>query len=154
MGVQLFLDILRSLKPSHIIRLLPKKKYSIDTCKDLPPLTETLFMTTPGLFTPADKFSCISSDSSNQVKFEAKELSSIFDDDSVNKSLMMVDKVIEGEDAQTRADPEDVMYLSSDIEMYGSSEDEFSISEARLAVCRLLFTAAETSVSLGRQREQ
>ena len=56
MGVQLFLDILRSLNPSHVIRLIPtKQSYTMDALKDLPPLTEAFLTTTPGLFTSANK---------------------------------------------------------------------------------------------------
>jgi len=55
MGVQLFLDIVRSVSPTHIIRLLPSESSHIDTRKTLPPLTETLFTSTAGLFTTADK---------------------------------------------------------------------------------------------------
>lgn len=51
MGVQLFLDIVRTVKPTHIIRLLPPFLQSVDHVRTLPPLTAEFLSTTPGLFT-------------------------------------------------------------------------------------------------------
>ena len=51
MGVQLFLDIVRTVKPTHIIRLLPPFLRSVDHVRTLPPLTAEFLTTTPGLFT-------------------------------------------------------------------------------------------------------
>ena len=51
MGVQLFLDTVRTLKPTHIIRCLPQFRQSVDYVRTLPPLTAEYMSTTPGLFT-------------------------------------------------------------------------------------------------------
>jgi len=48
MGVQLFLDTVRTLKPTHIIRCLPHFRQSVDYVCTLPPLTAEYMSTTPG----------------------------------------------------------------------------------------------------------
>lgn len=53
MGIPLFLDIVRSLHPSHIIRLLYKQQRTVESVRELCPLTSELLKSTPGLVTKA-----------------------------------------------------------------------------------------------------
>lgn len=120
MGVQLFLDIVRSLKPSHIIRFLSKESCVTDTIRHLPPLTEELFTSTPGLFTPADGAAgTISQSAMPQQQFTQETWQTSIPEDV----LVGVEEGLDEDVDRT---------LSSDLEMYGSSEEEFCISDARL----------------------
>ena len=128
MGVHLFLDVVRSLKPSHIIRLLSKESYVVDTIRHLPPLTEKLFTSTPGLFTPVDR----TSDIANESKEKPEQL---FNQELLHTSMAQVtatsafDEVLLG---PVEISDDDVDRTQScDIEMYGSSEEEFSLSDTR-----------------------
>ena len=116
MGVQLFLDIVRSISPTHIIRLLPTQYTTVDTIRHLPPLTEEFFTSTPGLFTPADRGSGRSVDHPARPSFQSAFSGTV----PVNTSPVEESRVevhVEGGDS------------SSDVEMFGSSEDGFEVSD-------------------------
>lgn len=134
MGVQLFLDILRSLSPSHVVRLIPRERYGEDKLKTLPQLTEDYLTATPGLFTSADKklpaptsYCAASRSPSGGRGLHVDPFPGVGDVTSTEDierpeplSLWGAKVALEGE--------EETGYLSSDIEMYGSSEEEFTIS--------------------------
>ena len=128
MGVPLFLDIVRLLKPTHIIRLLSKESDVMDSIRHLPPLTEELFTSTPGLFTPTDRASDLDDQSAVPLQqLNLETLCASAPSRPATSKGVDVALVID-EDLDDRVD----RTVSNDIEMYGSSEDGFFISDARL----------------------
>ena len=91
----------------------------------LPPLTEDLLTSTPGLFTPVDR-------SSAPYTHQPFVQRSVID-------LFLVEGGADGCGQESGEPPSPQAAVvggegedtSSDIEMYGSSEDEFSITEGR-----------------------
>ena len=126
MGVQLFLDILRSLSPFHVVRLIAKHRCGEDALKALPQLTEDYLTSTPGLFIPADKATSATSGSPSRRRGlhidpfpGVGEIRSAVDLENAGPSLE--GGVGEGEKDRVEED-------GDDIEMYGSSEEEFTVS--------------------------
>lgn len=135
MGVQLFLDILRSLSPSHVVRLIPKRRCGGDILKSLPQLSEDYLTSTPGLFTPADKAASHHHAASGSP-YRGRglhvdpfpgvgEVQSTVDLEKPGSSWEK-EEGVEGE--RERMEEGAGGDISSDIEMYGSSEEEFTIS--------------------------
>ena len=132
MGVQLFLDIVRSVSPTHIIRLLPSESSHIDSRKVLPSLTDALFTSTAGLFTAADRGhgtfvpagkECDASTARPEgghgtvVGVEPESQASVSAEKNEASEISLQATV--GGDS------------SSDMEIFGSSEDAFDISGSR-----------------------
>ena len=168
MGVQLFLDILRSLNPTHVIRLMLSQRSNEDCLKVLPQLTEEFLTSTPGLFTPPDRGTSAQGTPESGCYFNP--CSSVGGTSLCGGVRMMgVQRVAipsrvtgghegasaapvggpkglrggsegafpgEGGETSIREENRESSYPSSDIEMYGSSEEEFSITESRyVLVC-------------------
>lgn len=174
MGVQLFLDILRSLSPTHVIRLMLSQRTNEDCLKVLPQLTEDFLISTPGLFTPPDRGASAYGTPESGCYFNP--CSSVGGPSSYGGIRMMgVQKIViptrakrlhertgespgraeqgseevgpssgraglmggaeevspGGVEEGSREKRAESPCLSSDMEMYGSSEEEFSVSESR-----------------------
>ena len=134
MGVQLFLDILRSIRPSHVVRLIPKRDYAVeDVLKALPQLTEEYLTATPGLFTPPDKATSDFQDApgspSRGLGLHVDPFPGVGDVRSTADLEKPASPCGEREGADREGErAEEAGDISSDIEMYGSSEEEFAIS--------------------------
>ena len=133
MGVKLFLDLLRSLRPTHVVRLLLKRRYREDTLKVLPPLTEEFLTSTPGLFTPADRKSDASPSPIPTSGCSSLAHGHVDPFPGVGDVRTMKEWEGSGEKGEesSRESGGVTECLSSDMEMYGSSEEEFSLSESR-----------------------
>ena len=134
MGVQLFLDVLRSLCPTHVVRLIsstPPRRYDSDILKMLPPITEKLLTSTPGLFTPVDR---VTLSSSFHPPFTPHSMMDLFPGEGGARKGCGLEKSEEGSSwlvPVVEGGEEGEGELSSELEMYGSSDDQFSVSECR-----------------------
>lgn len=116
--MQLFVDIVRSVSPTHIIRLLPTISSTMDTIRHLPPLTEAFFTSTPGLFTPAEKGCGLSNAQPTCVP-----VPSVLPGSGISESGGPA-AVEETCQAEVGGDS------SSDVDMFGSSDEGFEVSDS------------------------